>query len=51
MNDTDRRLARIESRIVTLMLHLGLNPNERINEPRTQEPKRSFFGKLIPSGR
>lgn len=51
MNDTERRLARIESRIVTLMLHLGLNPNERINEPRQQPTKSSFLGKFLPGGR
>jgi hypothetical protein len=27
--DIDRRLARLETRIVQLMLHLGLNPYEK----------------------
>jgi hypothetical protein len=53
MSDSERRLARIESRIVTLMLHLGLDPNERINEPRQQQQptKNSFLGKFLPGGR
>lgn len=29
MTDNDARLARIESRLVQLMLHMGLNPYEK----------------------
>lgn len=28
-NDIEKRLARIESRLVQLMLHMGIDPNER----------------------
>lgn len=29
----ERRLARIESRLVTLMIHMGIDPYERMYEP------------------
>lgn len=29
MTDLDQRMARIESRLVQLMLHMGLNPYEK----------------------
>lgn len=38
--DIDRRLARMETRIVQLMLHLGLNPYERTYATDTNQPAR-----------
>ena len=34
MNDLENRVRRIESRLVQLMLHLGLNPYEKCYEAR-----------------
>lgn len=41
-NDTEARIVRIESRLVQLMLHLGLDPYDhryQQDQPRTLSPK------------
>lgn len=38
MTDIDRRLARLESRLVQLMLHMGLNPYEKAYDANKQQP-------------
>lgn len=49
----EARLARIETRLVQLMLHMGLNPYEKAYDTQRQAttPKRSFLGKFLPSWR
>lgn len=39
MTDIDRRLARLESRLVQLMLHMGLNPYEKAYDATKQQPR------------
>lgn len=50
MADLDTRLARIESRLVQLMLHLNLNPYEKTYDAR-KPAARTQQRKLIPGGR
>lgn len=39
MTDIDRRLARLESRLVQLMLHMGLNPYEKAYDANQHQPR------------
>ena len=50
MSDLDRRMARIESRIVQLMLHMGLNPYEKAYDASKQFP-RPLPRQRVPSRR
>lgn len=50
MSDLDRRMARIESRIVQLMLHMGLNPYEKAYDANKQFP-RPLPRQRVPSRR
>ena len=38
MDDLDRRMARIETRLVQLMLHMGLNPYEKTYDTGKPNP-------------
>lgn len=42
-NDIEKRLARIESRLVQLMLHMGIDPNERKYESKITYHEQSKY--------
>lgn len=50
MADLDQRMARIESRLVQLMLHMGLNPYEKTYATDKQQP-RATPGQRLPDRR
>lgn len=51
MHDIDARLARIESRLVQLMLHVGLNPYAKTYDARNPTAAHPTHRKHVPSRR